>query len=208
MQELLDKLDTFIHFSDTVSTALQGIDKQRTKILEQNEMLVSNIKDLDTALGYYKKSVDIIYERTIKDLETQLSELMQEVFSGCDYGIHFTIEDLRGTKNLIIELFDEKFQGAPEDMGGSLETVAGYLFHLMYLKKSGKPRILFLDEMFKDIHNDYLINMIELINKLAKATNTVNVLITHTEELECVAEQVFMVENGNYTLISSNKGLV
>jgi len=208
MQNLIDRIDSCIHFSETIDTTLKNIDTQKNKIEEQNTILTTYIKDLDTAFTYYKKSVDIIYERTIKDLETQLTELMQEVFSGCDYGIHFIIEDLRGTKNLIIELFDEKFQGTPEDMGGSLETVAGYLFHLMYLKKSGKPRIIFLDEMFRDVHNNYLLNMIELINKLAKATDTVNVLITHTEELECVAEQVYMVENGNYTLVSSNNGEV
>ena len=197
---LINSLDTSIHFLDTVDNTLSSIDNQIEKIEISNTEISESIKDLNTALSYYKKSVDIIYERTIKDLENQLTNLIQEVFSGCNYGIHFTIEDLRGNKNLIIEMFDEKFQGSPEDMGGSLETVAGYLFHLMYIIKSGKPKFLFMDEMFKDLHPDYAMNLIDLINRITKSAKVVNVLITHTPEFECIAEKSYTVQNGKYIL--------
>ena len=205
LQDFINRIDGCVYFTDTVDRTLEGINRQSKNLEKDNKSLVEYIKDLNEALGYYKKSVDIIYQRTIKELEEQLTELMQEVFSGCNYGVHFIIEDLRGVKNLIIEMFDEKFQGSPEDMGGSLETVVGYLFHLMYIIKTGKPRMLFMDEMFKDLHPDYAINLIELINRITKATNSVNVLITHDLDLECVVEDVYTVSEGNYTLNKKDK---
>lgn len=198
MQELLDKIDRCIYFTDTVNKVEKNTKAQILKLQEHNEALAEDVKDLNTALEYYKQGVDIVYQKTIKSLEEQLTELMQEVFSGCKYGISFEIEDLRGTKNLIVELFDEKFKGDPDDLGGSLRTVVGYLFHLMYLIKSGRPRILLMDEMFRDVNDEYLLNLIELINKLTKSTNSVNILITHVEELECMAERIYTVKGGNF----------
>jgi len=200
MDSILSSLDKNIYFLENLENTKLSLEKQKESLESRNNSLVTHVKDLNTALEYYKQAVDIVYNKTIKSLEAQLTDLMQEVFTGCNYGVIFDIEDLRGVKNLIIEFIDDTYQGNPEDFGGSLETIVGYLFHLMYLIKSGKPRILFMDEFFRDVNDEYLGNLIELINRLTKSTNSVNVLITHIEELKCLSEAVYTVREGNYEL--------
>lgn len=198
IQETINRTEKCLYFFDTVDKVEKATKLQVSRLKDVTENLAGNTKDLNTALEYYKQGVDIVYQKTVKSLEIQLTELMQEVFSGCEYGISFEIEDLRGAKNLIIEFISNSFKGEPDDFGGSLETVVGYLFHLMYLIKSGRPKILLLDEVFRDVNNEYLFNLIELINRITKSTDFVNILITHVEEIQAMTEKVYTVTKGNY----------
>jgi ABC-type thiamine transport system ATPase subunit len=196
----LEQIDKCLHFIESLDVTEQKTKVQLQRLDLQSKELTDTVKDINTAFEYYKKSVDVIYQKTVKNLEEQLTSLLQEVFSGCNYGVSFEVEDLRGAKNLIIEFISNNYKGDPRDTGGSLQTVVGYLFHMMYLIQSGRPRILLMDELFRDVNDEYLLNLIELISRLTKSTNSVNVLITHVEELECMASQIYTVRNGDYEL--------
>lgn len=203
MNDIIEKLNRNIIALENLEDSKISIKDKIGSLNKRIHIISVNIKDLTTAYEYYKKGVDIIYQQTVKSLENQLTNLLQEVFNGCNYGVVFDIEDLRGSKNLILELVDDNFQGDPEDFGGSLTTVVGYLFQLMYLIKSGRPKILLMDELFRDVNDDYLSNLIELINRVTLETDSINILITQVQELQCLVKNTYTVQDGKYELKTS-----
>ena len=63
ISNFIDRIKNCIDFSNTVDDIISNTDKQMKSIKKQNKVISSYIEDLNTALAYYKKSVDIIYDR-------------------------------------------------------------------------------------------------------------------------------------------------
>ena len=177
---------------------LKNLEEQQYKDKEKLELLNTQLQDLIKAEEFYKQAVDILYDKSFKDLERKINSFLSKIFTDRHYRIFFTPETLRGSKTVNIELQSGDIISIPEDFGGSQETAIGLAFRIIYVLQTGYP-VLFLDETLADINDTYVFNLLDFLKQLGKEFGIEFVIITHNEKIADLADVHYHVGNKTYT---------
>jgi len=181
-------------------TKLQNLEEQKIQYEEKFNLLKAQLQQIIKSEESYKQAIDILYEKSFKDLENKINSFLSKIFTDRHYRIFFTPETLRGSKTVNIELQSGEIISIPEDFGGSQETAIGLAFRIIYVLQTGYP-ILFLDETLADINDTYVYNLLDFLKQLGKEFGIEFVIITHNEKIADLADVHYHVGNKTYTKV-------
>ena len=121
------KIETLQKTKEANAKALLELEKDLFNANEEMELIISSRE-------YYKKAIDIIYERSIGELKDLLNSALSYIFYDEDYNLEIELTDKCG-KSLNFRLFHN---GNPANLkrgtGMGFETVISAILHMYYLQ--------------------------------------------------------------------------
>lgn len=158
----------------------------------------SELKTIQESAVYYKKSQDILYEKSVGALKELINSALRYVFYNRNYEINIVIEDKRGTKTLSFFLkdLDNDFEVSLKNgCGNGVRSVISAILKLFVLINKGKD-ILILDEKYSFVSTDYVENLFIFLTKICEEKQIRIVMITHDERFMSFAGKMYRVSNG------------
>jgi len=186
---------------------------------EEKQKLLENITTKLTAdkekVEIYK-SVNLLFEKAsviarkkIKDeIELLVTHGLQTIFE--DPNITFKVEFVSRRNQIEADFYlewveqEKKIRGNIVDsFGGGFIDIISMILRLVVLTLLGNSGPLFLDEPFKMLSKDYVINAGKFLVELSKTFNCQIIVVTHISELGDFASKTFDVklnEKGESTI--------
>lgn len=170
----------------------------QTKAVELNKQLAEVTNEMTFILEareYYRKAVDIVYERSIVELKDILNSALSYVFYDEDYKVEIELTDKRG-KSLNIRLFQN---GKPVNLkrgtGMGVKTVISAVLHMYYLQCKNS-KILMLDEAYSAVSVEYIDRFFEFLHQMCDRLGFKIILITHDERMLKYGDKKYRIDKG------------
>jgi DNA repair exonuclease SbcCD ATPase subunit len=187
LKERINRLDYEISANKKV------LDKTRLdlKMSEDQVLLINLASEVLKRIGDQKK------QATVEVFERVVTAAIKEVF-GFDYKfvILFDSEGKRvSTKFKLIDVNGNELD-IMESVGGGLVDIISFTLRVLILA-SAKPKrsqILFMDENFRCVSQQYRPKVAELLKSLSKKLGIQFVLVTHAEEFKDTADICYELE--------------
>lgn len=142
------------------------------------EELQKTYKECIETREYYKRAVDLIYERSVKELKNTLNSAIQYVFYDRNFELDVELTDKRGKSLSLVMHEDGNEVALKGGMGKGINCVISAILHTYYLNCKGK-KVLFLDEAYYNIDAEYAVSFFDFFYKLIHKLGFTVVLITH-----------------------------
>lgn len=176
--------------------------------------LTSSIKDLDNKYNqlsneydniieskqYYKKAIDIIYERSIVELKEVINSALSFIFTDKNLEMDIELSDKRGKSMTFVIKNNGRRVNLKRGMGMGVKCVVSCILHMYYLHCKGSKYLL-LDEAYSNISKEYISNFFEFLQKMCYNLDFVIIWITHDERFMCYGDTVYIIDNGNVSLV-------
>lgn len=147
------------------------------------------------AREYYRKAIDIVYERSIVELKDILNSALSYVFFDEDYKVEIELTDKRG-KSLNIRLFQN---GKPVNLkrgtGMGVKTVISAVLHMYYLQCKNS-KVLMLDEAYSAVSVEYIDRFFEFLHQMCDKLGFKIILITHDERMLKYGDKKYRIDKG------------
>lgn len=180
-----------------------------TLLQETNELIT-----VSDALKNILVAVKLILEKITFEnkarLELFATNAMQQIFTDKDYSVELEIkEDTKRPAINILLVENGIKQDIKDSVGGGIITTLGLLFQIYYLEVYELNKIIFIDEGLKEVSKtnlnettvDYLTNLLNFLKALSQERNYKVVVVTHDESVKQIANQVYVVRNGEVNKI-------
>ena len=158
------------------------------------------IKGIQESRQYYKKAIDIIYERSIQELKDVINSALNYIFTDKCLEVDIELSDKRGKSLTFVIKNNNKKVNLKRGMGMGVKCVISCILHIYYLQCKDS-KILMLDEAYSNISKSYICNFFDFISKMCDKLGFIVILITHDERFIDYANRVYEVSNGNVTLL-------
>lgn len=172
------------------------------EVLEEIEKNISNkqeeLRVIQDSSGYYKKSQDILYEKSVGSLKKLIDSALSFIFYDKNYEIIINLEDKRGAKNLnffLKDLDNDLEVSLKNGCGNGVRSVVSAILNLFVLVNKGS-KYLFLDEKYSYISSDYLENFFMFLKKICDDKDITIVIITHDPRFLDYADYTYRVADG------------
>lgn len=198
-QEILDTLtytlrmyEDFENYTETFRTNVESL----TEIVSKEE---DELKIVQESAIYYKKSQDIIYEKSIGALKELINSALRFVFYDKNYEIAINLEDKRGTKNLsfgVKDLDKDDFMvNLRNGCGNGVRSVVSAILNLFILINEGSNKLI-LDEKYSHVSADYIPSFMKFLEEICERKNITLVLITHDDRFLPYSKKTYRVTDG------------
>lgn len=184
---------------------IETLQKQHEHINNQLNVFNSNIVQLNNSVAnlikereYYKKAVDIVYERSIQELKDILNSALSTIFVDRNYTVDIVLTDKRG-KSLQLKAYEDGKPINPKrGLGMGVKTVISAVLHIYYLQCKNS-KILMLDEAYSAISVEYVEAFFEFLSQLCKKLDFKIILITHDPRFLQYADKTYKINQGVVT---------
>ena len=197
--EILEELKQYKYNLDNVAT-------MQTNLLQRISLLDKDIDDCDRNLKgaietrqYYKKAIDLIYEKSIQELKDVLNSALSYIFKDKSLEVDIQLSDKRGKSLTFIITNNGRKVSLKRGMGMGVKCVISCILHIYYLQCKDS-KILMLDEAYSNISKDYISDFFDFLSKLCEKLQFTLILITHDERFIEYADRVYEISNGYVTL--------
>lgn len=199
MKDTITKLDSLINSLENLKSIKEScelaIPTYENKIKTTEQVLT----DIAEAREYWRKAIDVIYARSVGELNERLNTAIKYIYFDRDFTVELSLEDKRG-KSLQIILKDEEGNevSLKDGTGMGIRTIISVVLHMYYLI-SRNSHILLVDEKYSYLSESYIPRFFEFLNRLCEASDFKLILITHdprffehaTKKIRVVSGQVY-----------------
>ena len=197
--EILDELKQYKYKLDSVAT-MQANLLQRISFLDKDiDDCDRNLKGVIESRQYYKKAIDLIYEKSIQELKDVLNSALSYIFKDKSLEVDIQLSDKRGKSLTFIITNNGRKVSLKRGMGMGVKCVISCILHIYYLQCKNS-KILMLDEAYSNISKDYISDFFDFLSKLCEKLQFTLILITHDERFIEYADRVYEISNGYVTL--------
>ena len=197
--EILEELKQYKYKLDNVAT-------MQTNLLQRISLLDKDIDDCDRNLKgviesrqYYKKAIDLIYEKSIQELKDVLNSALSYIFKDKSLEVDIQLSDKRGKSLTFIITNNGRKVSLKRGMCMGVKCVISCILHIYYLQCKNS-KILMLDEAYSNISKNYISDFFDFLSKLCEKLQFTLILITHDERFIEYADRVYEISNGYVTL--------
>lgn len=194
---VLEDVDRIIQSYDNIKGALNYMN---TKIYDCDANIAVLSKKKETILSaktYYKKAIDILYQNSIKELESLINDVVSAVFYDRNLTVKMELTDSR-SKSLLWYVIDEDKgiqMSVKNGVGRGIRTVLSFIIQSYYLLSLGS-KYMFIDEGYSYISEAYVGKFFEFVNLLCEEKGLSLVMISHDERFSGYADYSYGVING------------
>lgn len=145
----------------------------------------------------------------IKKLESIVTKCLQTVFFDKELSFRVDITDSRNKKAvnffIVEQVCDNEyvFPLTTTAVAGGILVVTSFILQIYFIKYFKLPPMVFLDEAFSQVSDQYIPYLNQLLSGLKEAYGLIVVLITHDPRFSELAERTYDVNNGVYSLANS-----
>ena len=193
LQHCKFRLEELRTVESSLNTRIKDLDLQVFNLEQQLCKIVESRQ-------FYKKAVDIIYERSILELKDVLNSALSYIFKDKGLEVDVVLSDKRGKSLSFVIKNNGKLVSLKKGMGMGVKCVISCILHIYYLQCKDS-KILMLDEAYSNISKEYISNFFDFISKLCDKLNFTVILITHDERFIEYANKVYEISNGYVTLL-------
>jgi hypothetical protein len=167
----------------------------------QEQGYVSQIEDLKKEIDILTKTSTVLkhlLDTMVRDEITKMAGLitygLKTIFE--DQNLTFVPEITKKNEKVHIELKTQNdgVEGDYESFGGSVAVIESFLLRVLCILKKKYSRLLFLDETFASVGEEYIANTGKLVSELSKKLNLDVLLVTHQKEFMHTADHVYRVK--------------
>nr|DAD80569.1 MAG TPA: chromosome partition protein [Siphoviridae sp. ctYh54] len=194
---VLEEVDRAIQTYDNIK---RDLDYMNTKIYDCDANIAVLLKKKETILSaktYYKKAIDILYQNSIKELESLINDVVSAVFYDRNLVVRMELTDSR-SKSLLWYVIDEDKgiqMSVKNGVGRGIRTVLSFIIQSYYLLSLGS-KYMFIDEGYSYISEAYVGKFFEFVNLLCEEKGLSLVMISHDERFSGYADYSYGVING------------
>lgn len=193
--------------------ALNSLPKVEESLRHRRSLLAQDVMTLERHLalvemsrGFYQKSIDLVYQRSVGELEKLLNTALEFVFHDKVYRIKINLSERYG-KSLEFSLIDNTFSPPLElsmenGVGLGVRTLVSFVLQVYYLVNRNAAPVLFLDECWSAISVEYIDRFMSFVNGLAKEKGLIVVLVSHDPRFRPYANKAYRVVDGNIQEVS------
>ena len=190
--------------------------EQLNKIKYQIESLVSQDKQIDAALSgeinnlneltkdfndiveaktYYKKAIDIMYERSVVELKDILNSALTYAFKDRNFEMDIVISDKRGKSMSFVITENGKPANLKTAMGMGVKCVISAVLQMYYLQCKNS-NILLLDEAYSNISKSYVPEFFDFLRHMCEKLGFKIIIITHDERFLDFGDKIYTFDKG------------
>ena len=193
--EVINNLSNLSFKLKDIKIKKQYCEKELNDIPAQKQELEAKFKFYELSEATYRKAVDIIYQASLGELEDTINSALSYIFFDSNYEIKFELADKRG-KSLTMKIFDNGEEvSLKRGMGMGQCCVISAILHTYYLNTKNS-KVLFLDEAYSNIYEDYIPRFFEFLGRLCEKLQFKIVLISHDPRFQYYAKKLYEVRNG------------
>lgn len=169
---------------------------------------IESINDLTIAQKIVQEMIASFSLERIKKLENIVTKCLRAVFFDKELSFEVSITDLRGKKNIFFFINENKcdkiykYPLTTSSVAGGVLVVTSFILQIYFIRYFRLPSIIFLDEAFSQVSDQYIPYLNQLLYGLKDAYGLIVVLITHDPRFSELAERIYDVRNGVYYLES------
>lgn len=196
--ELNNKLSNALYNVSQAEQTIKQIDEELRNITHQIDVLSSAKQVVQEIIAQFS------LER-IKNLETIVTKCLQTVFFDKDLSFEVELSDSRNKKTVsffIVETTSEnkyRFPLTTNAVAGGILVVTSFILQVYFIKYFSLPPMIFLDEAFSQVSDQYIPYLNQLLSGLKNAYGLIVVLITHDPRFSELADKIYDVNNGVYS---------
>ena len=191
------KLESIDKSISNISDVIDSLEAEYAQLKRKHEGIIESKQ-------YYKKAIDIVYERSIVELKDVINSALTYIFSDKNLEIDIELSDKRGKSMTFIIKNNGKRVNLKRGMGMGVKCVISCILHMYYLQCKGS-RYLLLDEAYSAISKEYVGSFFDFLTKMCEKLDFVIIWITHDERFMPYANKVYAVSNGYVNLVKDEK---
>ena len=192
---MLQDLNKIKYQLELLNKRKQDLNVKQEQLMQQNIDLNNKLADVIEERQYYKKAIDIIYERSIEELKTLLNSALATIFYDRDFSIDIELTDKRGKSLQLKALENGKPVNLKRGTGMGVKTVISAILQMYYLQCKGS-KILMLDEKYSAVSEEYVPAFFEFLSKLRESLQFRIILITHDKRFLQYADKTYRIDKG------------
>ena len=195
---VIDTLDELKRISYTLENVEKSSINNKIKLsnLENNLTEYQNKMNLVIeSRQYYKKAIDIIYEKSVQELTDVLNSALRYIFKDRNLEVDVVLSDKRGKSLSFVIKDDGNLVSLKRGMGMGVKCVISAILHIYFLQCKNS-KILLLDEAYSNISKEYVADFFDFLYKLCEKLEFKIVLITHDERFVDYANKVYRIDQG------------
>lgn len=168
---------------------------ESTRLQEQNIDLNNQLAEILQESQFYKKAVDVVYERSIQELKDLLNSALNTIFYDRNFEIDIVLSDKRGKSLQLKALENGKPVNLKTGTGMGEKTVISAILHMYYLQCKNS-KILMLDEKYSAVSEEYVPAFFEFLHQLCEKLDFKIILITHDKRFLQYADKRYVINQG------------
>lgn len=193
LKQQLDANKTYLVQQQTKRTMLE---EQRQAYVDEIETSKKTLEVLDQSVALIGQYADARELEIQKKIETLVTNGLKTVFNE---DMRFVVQQKVVGKRTDIKFKIESYYDGVfvetdilSARGGGVASVTGFLLRVIMVLLTGSRRILFLDETFAQVSDDYLPNVAQLLDDLSQEYGFQFILVTHRNpEIIDVSDRVY-----------------
>lgn len=178
---------------------LENIKNSNTQKFSQYKSELDNLntelQDLIIEKQFYKNAIDVIYERSIKELKDLLNSALKTIFIDRNFEADIILSDKRGKSLQLVLLEDGHRMNLKRNTPMGIITVVSCILHMYYLQCKNS-KILMLDEKYSAISEEYVEAFFEFLSQMCKKLGFIIILITHDKRFLQYADKRYILNRG------------
>ena len=196
INEIIGSLNYLAHRLSELENVKKSLQEQLISYEEKHAKSKEAIETIQETRQYYRKAIDIVYEKSVGELEKTLNAAISFIFEDKDYYLRLNLEDKRG-KSLQLDLEDGQGNAIniKDGVGMGVRTIISAILQIFYLTSKGSYT-LFIDEKYSYISENYVQRFFEFLSKMCKQSGFKLVVISHDPRFFEYADSVISVNDG------------
>lgn len=193
-----------IQVKSKYETLQNQLNSRKEKKIELTNLMSSKIHRqmvYESAISYMKEIIDLLSRTHIDHLEKLLNSAVSTIFFDKNYSIRFEVSEYRNSNCLSINLVETLDDGTEivtdiKDNGFGIKTIVGFILQIYFILYHKLSPILFIDEGFSALSDQYIPYLRSLLNSLKEEYNFIFVLIAHDPRFIQIADLIYEVKDG------------
>ena len=209
---MFDNYSYYFNQALTRKSNLELLKNQHKETIKEKENAAKDLANLvkkesqyESAVELMKKIIEGMSQSQITHLENLINSALETIFFDRQYSVELLVTELRNTNNLQIILNEINDEGQLiktklNDNGFGVKSIIGFILQIYFILYHHQYPVLFLDEAFSTLSDQYVPYLKVLMDELAAKYNFIFVLITHDTRFMDIANRTYIVNKGNVTL--------
>jgi ribosomal protein S17E len=182
LKRRVEALRSRVSYEEGQKSAVEGMLKDATEKAEAAELTAKTFDEASALLSKYADSRQEKVRNLVEGLITKgLTEVFEEPLHfhvrtkdvGRRTDTYFTLSSMMGDEEIETDILSAR--------GGGVAAVTGFLLRVVFILLHKAPRVLFLDESFAQVSENYEPRLAEFIDSLCTEYGVRIVLVTHSQ---------------------------
>jgi DNA repair exonuclease SbcCD ATPase subunit len=188
---------------DEVKISLKSAQKNLDNVKKTHKEDLRKYELNRKSVEVVKKIIERLSEKGIQKLENLLTYGLNTIFVDREYTVYIEIKERGDVKTAEMWLVETLESGVSRkcklrtSVGGGVQVIVSLIIRIYFILVLGLRRIVFLDETFTEVADEYLPGLFDFIQNTIKELGFKYLLITHDTRFVDYSDKLYRITKGN-----------